>query len=126
MTMFLLASKAYVELLRVDFHLSRNDFTGMYERVRRTSVVTAPERADGIEAICGAIDRASVWYWKQVSCLHRSAATTCLLRRAGIAAQLVIGTQTIPFRAHAWVEVGGEVVNDKPYIPELYAVMDKC
>ena len=43
-----------------------------------------------------------------------------------IPAQMVIGTQQIPFRAHAWVEVDGSVVNDKPYTPEMYAVLDRC
>lgn len=124
--MSLLTLKAYTELIRIDFCLSRKDFAGMYERLRRTPVGAAPGNPDAIEAIGGAVDRASVWYWKQVSCLHRSAATTCLLRTAGFAAQLVIGAQTVPFQAHAWVEVDGKVVNDKPYVAELYAVLDRC
>lgn len=124
--MTLLTLKAYIELIRIDFCLSRKDFAGMYERVRRTRVGAAPGNPEAIEPICGAVDRAAVWYWKQVSCLHRSAATTRLLRGAGIAAQLVIGTQALPFRAHSWVEVEGRIVNDKPYIAELYAVLDRC
>src|SRR6267142_2468310 len=28
---------------------------------------------------------------------------------------MVIGAQQMPFKAHAWVEVDGRVVNDKPY-----------
>ena len=32
----------------------------------------------------------------------------------------------MPFKAHAWVEVAGVVVNDKPYMPEMYAVLDRC
>jgi len=32
----------------------------------------------------------------------------------------------MPFKAHAWVEVDGLVVNDKPYTPELYGVLDRC
>jgi len=124
--MSLLTLMAYTELIRIGFCLSRKDFAGMYGRVRRTPVGTAPGNPDAIEAICGAVDRASVWYWKQVSCLHRSAATTLMLRGAGIAARLVIGTQILPFRAHAWVEVEGRIVNDKPYISELYAVLDRC
>jgi len=58
--------------------------------------------------------------------LQRSAATACLLKKYGVAAQLVIGTQPLPFKAHAWVEVEGTVVNDKPYIREMYAVLDRC
>jgi hypothetical protein len=39
---------------------------------------------------------------------------------------MVIGAQQMPFKAHAWVEVAGQVVNDKPYTPEMYAVLDRC
>ena len=69
---------------------------------------------------------ACIWYWKQVLCLQRSAATACLLKHHGVAAQMVIGAQQMPFKAHAWVEVGGRVVNDKPYTPEMYSVLDRC
>jgi len=59
-------------------------------------------------------------------CLQRSAATACLLKRFGVSAQLVIGAQQMPFKAHAWVEVDGVVVNDKPYTSEIYTVLDRC
>jgi hypothetical protein len=39
---------------------------------------------------------------------------------------MVIGAQQLPFKAHAWVEVDGRVVNDKPYVPEMYTVLDRC
>jgi hypothetical protein len=39
---------------------------------------------------------------------------------------MVIGAQQTPFIAHAWVEVDGRVVNDKAYMPEIYAVLDRC
>jgi hypothetical protein len=39
---------------------------------------------------------------------------------------MVIGAQLMPFRAHAWVEVDGRVVNDKPYAAEVYTVLDRC
>ena len=43
-----------------------------------------------------------------------------------VPAQMVIGSQQMPFRSHAWVEVEGRVVNDKPYMREMYAVLDRC
>ena len=49
-----------------------------------------------------------------------------LLKRHGVPAQMMIGAQQMPFKAHAWVEVDGRVVNDKPYMREMYAVLDKC
>jgi hypothetical protein len=39
---------------------------------------------------------------------------------------MVIGARQLPFKAHAWVEVAGLVVNDKSYVPETYAVLDRC
>jgi len=69
---------------------------------------------------------ACIWYWKEALCLQRSAATACLLKKYGVPAQLVFGAQQMPFKAHAWVEVDGRVVNDKPYTSEMYAVLDRC
>ena len=58
--------------------------------------------------------------------VQRSAATACLLRQYGVRAEMVIGAQQVPFRAHAWVEAEGQVVNDKSYTPEMYDVLDRC
>ncbi len=124
--MFMLACRAYLQLIRMDLYLARGDFAAMYERVRRVRLRKRTGSPETIDTICQAVDIASVWYWKQVPCLQRSAAATCLLRQHGIAAQLVIGAQCMPFRAHAWVEVEGKIVNDKPYVSELYAVLDRC
>jgi hypothetical protein len=72
------------------------------------------------------MDIACAFYFKQVLCLQRAAATTILLRQYGVPAEMVIGTQLCPFRAHAWVEVAGRVANDKPYTADLYRVLDRC
>jgi hypothetical protein len=61
-----------------------------------------------------------------VLCLQRSAATIILLRRHGWQAEMVIGAQLLPFQSHAWVEIGGNVVNDKPYINQIFQVLDRC
>jgi hypothetical protein len=124
--MFMLGCRAFLMLILMDLDLGRGDFSALYERVRRTPPRECRPGQHATEAICRAVDLVSVWYWKQVPCLQRSAAATCLLRRHGVAAELVIGAQSMPFRAHAWVEVKGQIVNDKPYIAELYAVLDRC
>jgi len=85
-----------------------------------------PTSADSTERICSAVDVACIWYWKKVRCLQRSAATACLLKRYGVPAQMMIGAQQMPFKAHAWVEVDAMVVNDKPYMREMYSVLDRC
>ncbi len=69
---------------------------------------------------------ACIWYPKQVLCLQRSAVAVTMLRRYGIPAEMVIGAQRLPLKAHAWVEVGGRVVNDKPEVQSDYLVMERC
>jgi len=38
---------------------------------------------------------------------------------------MVIGAQSLPFEAHAWVEVDGRVINDRPYVGQIYAELDR-
>jgi transglutaminase superfamily protein len=121
--MFWLVCQSYCALLRFDMYLIRNDFGALHRSVR--NAVTAPFRGLAANSICRAVDLASVFYFKEVLCLQRSAAATVLLRKYGIRAELVVGVQHWPFRAHAWVEVDGQVVNDKPYTSEMYAVLDR-
>lgn len=121
----LLIWKAYRELIRFELYLQKKDFCGLYAAVRNEPVRQATELFLP-EQICAAVDRASIWYWKPVLCLQRSAADACLLKRHGVSAQMVLGAQQVPFRAHAWVEVSGRVVNDKQYIHDIYSVLDRC
>lgn len=118
--------QAYTELIRIDVCLARGNFASLYRRVRECPVSQIPEAAVTMEEVCAAVDMACIWYWKQVLCLQRSAATVCLLKRQGVDAVMMIGAQQMPFKAHAWVEVGGRVANDKPYMREMYAVLDQC
>jgi hypothetical protein len=124
--MSFLVLKAYLRLIYFDLYLARGSFAALYEKVRDYPIgVRAPE-PDDIERISHAVDMACIWYWKEALCLQRSAATACLLKKYGLAAQMVIGAQQMPFKAHAWVEVDGRVVNDKAYAREIYAVLDRC
>jgi len=58
----------------------------------------------------------------QSRCLLESLAIWWLLRRRGIAADLVLGVRTImgPFEAHAWVEHKGRPLNDIPSVRSVY------
>jgi hypothetical protein len=125
-TRLLLVLEAYLSLIRFEVHLAREDFDSLYKKVRNYPIRNKAASPDTLERICSALDMACIWYRNEVLCLQRSAAATCLLRKYGISAHLVIGTQQMPFKAHAWVEVGGRVVNDKEYVHELYARLDQC
>lgn len=118
--------RAYLELIRVDRQIRQGDFAGVCARVHgcRIGNTTTPHKS--VDEICAAVDLACIWYWKEVLCLQRAATTACLLKGNGISAELVIGAKQMPFRSHAWVEAGGRVVNDKPYVREIFGVLDRC
>lgn len=87
------------------------------------SKVVPPGRSAEIVA---AVDTACTWYPKQVRCLQRSVATTYLLRKAGVPAKFVVGGTRLPFEEHAWVEVDGKVINDKPEYVGRFIVFERC
>ena len=71
------------------------------------------------------VDEACVWYVKRAACLQRSVVVTWMLRRHGIAAEMVIGCRPLPFESHAWVEVDGRVVNDLPQYQRAFTVLNR-
>jgi Transglutaminase-like superfamily len=108
-----LTAHAYWELLRYDLLLAIGGFRFVSGRMGRPMRVDSPGRAD-IRRMCEAIGWAAAFYWKPVLCLQNSIVTARLLRRRGIAAEVVIGCRPEPFFSHAWVEVDDRVVNDSP------------
>jgi hypothetical protein len=119
--------EAYLLLLHVELIMATRGLPALRRRVRERCVTAKPGDPQLSPTIlCFAMDWACVLYPKQVLCLQRSAATTILLRRYGIAAEMLVGAQLLPFRSHAWVEVDRAVVNDKPYMREIYRVLDRC
>jgi len=123
--MFWLPGRAYLEILRFEWYLRHGQFNKIYERVRTCPVAEARPCRETQHDICRAVNLACVFYFKPILCLQRAASTTCLLRKAGIPAQMVIGVQSVPFKAHAWVEVEGAIVNEKSYTPEMYCVLSR-
>lgn len=119
--------ESYLLLLWAEFVMVFREFDFLHGKVRAAKLrVPASGTLASSEDLCMAMDLACVFYLKQVHCLQRSAAATVLLRRHGVNAEMVIGAQVLPARFHAWVEVGSTVVNDKPYMNELYQVLERC
>jgi len=81
---------------------------------------------DAVERISKAVNYACVAYPKRVLCLQRSAVTTCLLRSWGVPAQMVMGAQKVPFKAHAWTEVDGRAINERREVQKIYGVWERC
>jgi hypothetical protein len=124
--MSFLVLKAYLKLIHFDLYVARGDFETLYNKVRNYPVGNGSSLPRSVESICSAVDMACIWYWRETPCLQRSAAMACLLKSFAVPAQLVIGAQQTPFKAHAWVEVDARVVNDKPYMADMYMVLDRC
>jgi hypothetical protein len=110
-----------------EFLLRAAGFGRLCEIVERWPVKTkrlwAPLR---VRQVCAAIDRARLWYPKQVLCLQHSAVVTCLLRQQGVPARMVFGARRKPFYAHAWSEVYGAVVNDDQSVRDRYQRFIRC
>jgi hypothetical protein len=118
--------ESWLLLLYIDALMRWRGFSRIHAVVRAEPA--RPQRNTRVDAqgLSSAIDLACVFYFKQVLCLQRSAALTLLLRRHGWNAEMVIGAQLLPFRSHAWVEIGDLVINDKPYIKNSFQVLERC
>jgi len=122
-----LVIESWVLLLYFEFVLLFRSFKVLHEIVRGEKIRTATEPLLSSSAeLCHAMDLACLFYFKRVMCLQRSAATTLLMRRHGWEAEMVIGAQLLPFKSHAWVELKGAIVNDKPYMLDIYRVLERC
>jgi hypothetical protein len=122
-----LIAESFLLLLWFEFVMSLRTLDSLHRQVQAAKVAMSKQSSlPSVEELCHAMDLACIFYPKRVLCLQRSAATVLLLRRRGIQAQLVIGAQMRPFRSHAWVEVNGAVVNDKPYMREIYQILESC
>ena len=117
---------AFIGLLVFDLLLKFGGFQTLIKKVERWPVAE-PRTAD--REIClrvrGMVDRAQMYYPKKAMCLQHSAVVTCLLRRRGVPAEMVLAAQTFPPKAHAWAEVAGEVVNDNNSVKSEYRVLKR-
>jgi len=124
----LISFGAFLELAVIDLTLKVGGFRALHRLVKRWPLANrkGPEPTP-LQYVCAAVDRAATYYPKQTLCLHRSAVTTCFLRSHGVPAQMVIACRKVPFKGHAWVEVGADVVNDNQKVKVLYCnVLERC
>lgn len=65
----------------------------------------------------------AAFYPGRALCLEQSLTLWWLLRRRGVDAELRLGVQPYPFGAHAWVEHGGEPVNENPELVRTFTIL---
>ena len=118
--------QALAVLFVYDIANCSGQFQFIYLLVTHCRVATGAPASDTIERVCRAVNCACIWYPKHALCLQRSCVTTYLLRRRGVSAQMVLGAQKLPFKAHAWVEVDGHAVNERSNVQTTYTVWDRC
>src|SRR5215813_13437847 len=121
--MSLLMTEALFDLLLFDL-LSLRGFALVHAFTRGRRIASRPVAPEVTARVCRAVEEACIWYVKRAYCLQRSSVTTWMLRRRVVAAELVIGYRPVPVDSHAWVEVGGAVVNDRPQYQKFFRVLD--
>jgi len=124
--MLILIAEAYLGLILHDIYMRQRDLASLHAAIKAFPIKQCSPRENARTSTAHALDIACALYPKQALCLQRSAVLIRLMRRRGICARLVIGAQKLPFRAHAWVEVNGEIINDRLASRERFLVLEVC
>lgn len=118
--------EAYLLLIAHDAFMARHDLAALHRQIKSFPQRTIEPHAGAAELVSHALNVACAFYPKQALCLQRSAVLVKMLRRRGVPAHMVIGAQKLPFKAHAWVEVNGTIVNDRLASREKFHVLEVC
>jgi hypothetical protein len=119
-----LTLQAWGEFLYMDL-VGLLGFRTVSRVIKRTRTRDLPFTHGTVARVVDAAETACAFYPKSVKCLQRSAVVTRLLRRNGVTADMVIGCHLPPLKAHAWVEVAGDIVSDYQDGLEYYRVLDR-
>lgn len=112
---------AFIGLLAFDLLLKFRGLASVIRKVEHWPISDSPTtELEPSRRVRAMVDRAQMYYPKKAMCLQHSAVVTCLLRRRGVPAELVLAAQEFPPKAHAWSEVSGKVVNDSQRVKTKY------
>ena len=125
LTLHLTVLAVLLLLLFVDLSLKLGRFNLLYTIVQTWPVSNCSIASQTYEHVLDDIASGLAIYPKQAQCLQRSAVATCLLRSCGFPAHMVIGCQRHPFLMHAWTELEGKVVNDRPTVRQTHHFIDR-
>ena len=111
---------AFFGLIAFDLLLKFRGFAALVKKVENWPTTAHTPDSETCRRVCAMVNRAQVYYPKKAMCLQHSAVVTCLLRRQGVPAEMVLAAQEFPPKGHAWVEVEGRVVNDFRQVKTRY------
>jgi Transglutaminase-like superfamily len=87
-----------------------------HRALRNVSACTRSKRSEleVVRSLIASFSHCRTWLFTAAgACLLDSIATHDFLSRYGLSSSLVVGVRTSPFAAHAWVQIGSCVVNDR-------------
>ncbi|MGH9722472.1 MAG: lasso peptide biosynthesis B2 protein [Bryobacteraceae bacterium] len=102
--------RAWIYLVIYDVITKTGGFKAVQRFVERHRTRERAASQEACDAACRAVDEACIWYFHRALCLQRAFVTTCLLRKAGIPAELVIGAKAVPCMSHAWVDLNRQLI----------------
>ena len=112
---------ALAQLARAPLELRATGFARAIERIRRRKArvdnAIAPAR---VSAVAAAFAACAQLVSAHDRCLPQSLAVTHRLIGLGARPDLVIGVKLAPFRAHAWVQWGDWLVNERADVTRLF------
>lgn len=115
-------SAVLLPVLRIALLRSRVD--RVQARLLAWSAGVAPEGAshrDAARAVTRMVDAVGKRLPFDVNCLHRTLGAWFLLRRRGIGSTIRFGVKPQkPPTFHAWIEIDGVVINDRPDVASIY------
>ena len=120
-----------LRLVRWSLHLRGygKTYTSLQKRLhpQALGVETRPEMREEAQVTCRMVRAAVRYSLAQFTCLEESMTLWYLLRKQGIPACLRIGVRTEngKFEAHAWVENGGEALNQPEAMHRHYAAFEQ-
>lgn len=117
--------RACLSLIGIEIGLRWYGYNGLLQRIERPpnrSNVTGKDRERATEYARG-IAKAARHHVILARCLHKSLTLHAWLRKEGLPSQLRIGVRKDggQLQAHAWIELGDQIVNDAPEVSGTYA-----
>jgi hypothetical protein len=104
-------------------------FTSLQRRIQfqAKGTETQPQEREEVQVTCRMVRAAVRYSLSQYTCLEESLTLWYLLRKQGIPACLRIGVrkENEKFEAHAWVEYGGEALNQDEAMHRHYAAFEE-